>query len=68
MEPIELLEDVQRLRLRPDDVLVLRSEQNLTVEQARAIQAQARDLLGGHQKVMVLNQLSLEVLEPEGVD
>lgn len=68
MEPIEILGDVQRLRLQPDDILVLRSERGLTREQAEAIQRQIHDLLGQNRKVMILDQLAIEVLESEGVD
>jgi hypothetical protein len=57
------LEHVRRLRLDPEDILVVKCPHRVTPETAQRIKEQAMFATGGHQRIMVIDQgMDIEVL------
>ena len=63
------ISEVQRLRLLPGDILVIRAEQTLHPAAVARIRQHLEELLGGEQRVIVLDAgLEIGVLTPGDAD
>lgn len=60
---IRFLGDVQTLRLRPSDVVVLTAMGHVTIEQAERIRAEMKRFLPNNECVVLSDGLKLGVLE-----
>lgn len=59
------IQDIRRLVLRPDDVIVVKVQPHISAYDADAMRRRVRDELGEHVKVLILAGVDLAVLAPE---
>lgn len=63
---IRFLGDVERLVLKPDDIVVLKTNVRLSAEQAGHIQAHCKTVLGEDRKILVISAgIEIGILAPE---
>jgi PHP family Zn ribbon phosphoesterase len=59
------IQDIRRLVLHPDDVIVLKVQPRITTKDADAMRARIKTELGEHVKVLILAGVDLAVITPE---
>jgi hypothetical protein len=59
------IQDIRRLVLRPEDVIVLTTQARITVQDAEEMKRRVRTELGESAKVLILAGLDLAVVAPE---